>query len=117
MQVKALFNKGGHPLHVLLYCHNLLLTIASCQDGDVRLSGGLSPNEGRVEVCFNGRWGTVSDDGWSLEDAAVVCRQLDYTLPLGKYWAQHTNVHTTRNMNNMLDASFLHIAKGLNSKI
>ena len=53
--------------------------IVSCQDGDVRLSGGPSPNEGRVEICFDGRWGTVSDDGWSTADAKVVCRQLNFT--------------------------------------
>ena len=55
----------------------------SCQDGDVQLSGGQIPNEGRVEVCFDGRWGTVSDDGWSISEAEVVCRQLNYTALLG----------------------------------
>ena len=44
----------------------------------MRLAGGLSAHEGRVEVCLNGRWGTVSDDGWSEHDAQVVCRQLGY---------------------------------------
>ena len=50
-----------------------------CQDGDIRLSGGLTPNEGGVEICFGGKWGTVSDDGWSIPDAEVVCRQLGYS--------------------------------------
>ena len=50
-----------------------------CQHGDIKLVGGSSQNEGRVEVCINNQWGTVTDDGWSSSDAKVVCRQLGYS--------------------------------------
>ena len=49
-----------------------------CVDGDLRLMGGDSENEGVLQVCFNKRWGTVNGDGWTDEDTQVTCRQLGF---------------------------------------
>ena len=45
----------------------------------VRLVGGVSSNEGRVEIFHNGVWSSVCDEGWGLPDAEVVCRSLEYS--------------------------------------
>ena len=50
--------------------------VSKCIEDTVQLVGGSSQNEGRIEICQNGEWGIVCDDGWDTNDARVVCRQL-----------------------------------------
>ena len=45
----------------------------------MRLEGGQSSNEGRVEVCRLEQWQTVCNIGWDSTDASVVCRQLGFS--------------------------------------
>ena len=37
----------------------------------LRLRGSDVPGQGRLEVYYNGQWGTVCDDGWGQSEARV----------------------------------------------
>lgn len=85
--VKMLVSSANH-LQRVKFSHDLELCTDAvcwyiiyidCDQGDVRLIGGTTDLEGRVEFCNNNQWGTVCDDSWGVPDATVVCRQLGYS--------------------------------------
>lgn len=61
----------------LFFCADILPNVT------IRLSGGRNDSEGRVEISYNGEWGTICDDFWDLNNARVVCRQLGFRTALG----------------------------------
>ncbi|XP_054254403.1 scavenger receptor cysteine-rich type 1 protein M130-like [Indicator indicator] len=50
--------------------------ICSAGSGSLRLVGGGSRCDGRVEISQRGTWGRVLAEQWDLQEASVVCRQL-----------------------------------------
>jgi len=56
-------------------------TRTACYCSDIRLVGGTS-SEGRLEVRYNGFWGTVCDDYFDYIDAGVACNSLGFGLVL-----------------------------------
>ena len=58
--------------------HFFIFVLVSCDEGSIRLVGGASDLEGRLEVCLDQAWGTVTDFFFNLPDARVACRQLGY---------------------------------------
>ena len=91
------------PMHPLLRLSTNYI-LESCMEGSIRLVAGNSAydfyqgaemidnsdvnyiddalSQGRVELCIDGSYGTIcanDGQGWSNEDAAVVCNELGFT--------------------------------------
>lgn len=75
---------GGRHAQLWSTYFIFFITQGECSDGDVRLVD--SPEgrdyEGRLEICYGGKWGTVCNYHYRSNDntAKVVCAQLGLSL-------------------------------------
>ena len=45
----------------------------------IRLNGGATNTEGRVEIFVNNEWGSICSHHWSDHEVLVACRQLGFS--------------------------------------
>ncbi|NP_001268841.1 WC1 isolate CH149 precursor [Bos taurus] len=75
-----------------------------CEDSrQLRVVDGRGPCAGRVEILDQGSWGTICDNGWDLDDARVVCRQLGCGDALSAMGSAHFGAGSGRILLNTLD--------------
>lgn len=61
--------------YLMLFSFPLIFTV----EPTIRLVDGSEPHKGRVEVFYNGQWGTICDDHWDNNDGKVVCKMLGFS--------------------------------------
>lgn len=78
-------------LHVVHICYSFKITSklisfwtdsrrvapVDCTTSAIRIRPLSNATSGRVEICINNVWGTVCDNGFGYNEAAVVCGQLN----------------------------------------
>ena len=63
---------------------------SNCTTGGVRLVGSEEGDEGRLEVCVNGAWGTVCREEFDSFEAAVACHSLGGFNGSGNFYVYYT---------------------------
>ena len=63
------------PNDAAVVCQAQSTVFSNCSNGDIRLVNGTNQLEGRLEICINNVWGTVCSQGFTADDADVVCNQ------------------------------------------
>lgn len=55
-----------------------MVSIATCTQDSLRLTGGFVSTEGTLEVCDDGAWNSICADEFQRQDGFVACRELGY---------------------------------------
>ncbi|XP_068698542.1 uncharacterized protein [Montipora foliosa] len=79
----------GHSQDASVVCSKATTVTTTASNGALRLAGGTRRGEGRVEIYYNGAWGTVCDDVWNINNALVVCSKLGFVSAISAPQSAH----------------------------
>ena len=68
----------GYYVKFHLAINFLPTCVASCSNGQIKLIEGPYDHRGRVEICANQRWETISRNNWQYQETRVACNALGY---------------------------------------
>jgi len=82
--LKSTVEKQGNPVCGSSQTEMKAAAAAAISEGTIRLVGGPTPYEGRVEIRLSetDEWGTICDTDWDMDAAEVVCRMLEFGKPM-----------------------------------
>ena len=81
---------------MIIFIKNLILVATTqyvkCTDGDIKLIGGQTENQGSVQICYNNAWTYLcSGWWWGTTEANIVCGQLGFSF----YGNESIIIHVT----------------------
>lgn len=68
----------------------------------IRLLGGKTSNEGRLQVRINTNWGTVCNYKWNIINAALVCHQLGLVLNPDDWFMERNQIPNAGTSENII---------------
>lgn len=69
----------GTPTELQPHCTCLAFAEPLPTENDLRLVSGSTDTMGRLEIFYDGEWGTICDKDFGQDEADIACRQLGYT--------------------------------------
>ena len=80
---------------VCFSCVCSFVCIAHCSDGQIKVIEGNLEEYGRLEICSDKRWESLSDFYWDQNVARVACIELGFASTCGNVFIIICNIFST----------------------
>ncbi|XP_022111744.1 scavenger receptor cysteine-rich type 1 protein M130-like, partial [Acanthaster planci] len=75
---KTVFECRHNRIHNCLHSEDAGVQCENGFPGELRLVAGNTHNRGRLEIFFDGEWGTICGNSWGLNESQVACWQMGF---------------------------------------